>query len=264
MGLFNWLAGLFGKKPEETPQEVADRLERMADRFRNAGDEAAANAALSAADLARQAPTGDAAQRIEAEFLRSRGLRPDGRPLLPVRGRSPDDVEYVRYGTTLRNGGSRAWRYNNPGYVRCSSRSTYYGALGCDGELAIFPDVSTGMRALRQSLRDDYPGHTVRDALQLHMPPEAGTDADRLCEEAGLDAATKTEDLTDTDCEAILPALERQPGWEVGEQFERGADDSPDWAESAWEAPAENEPAETDAAGAEAGDSDETSPTDNS
>jgi hypothetical protein len=235
MGLFDWLAGLFGGKSGETAEAVADRIERCADRFGHAGDDAAAAAARAAADAARMAPTMDAARQIEAEFLRSRGLRPDGRPIKPALGRGPDGTEYVRYGTGLRAGGSRAWRYNNPGYVRCSSRSTYYGALSCDGRYAIFPDYQTGVHALRSSLRDEYPDQTVRDALRQHLPPEAGADPDRICEEAGLDPAAKVEDLTDADCGAIGPALESQSGWEAGQHFDRGAEDSPDWVDSAWD-----------------------------
>jgi hypothetical protein len=187
MGVFDWLAGLFDGKPAETPGDVADRLERVADRFGNAGDDAAAAAARAAADEARRAPTVDAARRVEAEFLHSRGLRSDGRPLKPALGRAPGDAPYVRYGTTLRTGGSRAWRYNNPGYVRCNNRSTDYGALSCDGEFAIFPDYWTDVTALRLSLCEDYPNHTVREALRLHLPPEAGADPDRAGAGCGRD-----------------------------------------------------------------------------
>ena len=260
MGLFDWLAGLFGGKPDETPEDVADRIERIADRFGSAGDDAAAAAARTAADEARRAPTADAARQIEAAFLRSRGLRPDGRPIKPEIGQGPDDTDYVRYGTTLRTGGSRAWRYNNPGYVRCSSRSTYYGALGCDGEFAIFPNYQTGLNALRLSLRDEYPGQAVGDALRQHLPPDAGVDPQRLCEEAGLDPSISVEDVTPEDFGGVGPALEAQPGWESGTQFDRDAMDNPSWIESAWEGGGGSDaPTDTDFGGR-----DEPGPTDNS
>jgi hypothetical protein len=235
MGLFDWLAGLFGGKADETPGDVADRIERFADRFSNAGNDAAAAAARTAADEARRAPAAAAARQIEADFLRSRGLRPDGRPIKPALGRAPGDAEYVRYGSTLRAGGSRAWRYNNPGYVRCSSRSTYYGALGCDGEFAIFPDYWTGVHALRLTLRDEYPGQAVGTALRQHLPPEAG-DPGRIVTEAGLDPAATVEELTEQDFGALGPTLQTQPGWQEGQQFDRDAPpaDAPNWIESAW------------------------------
>jgi hypothetical protein len=253
MGLFDWLTGLFGGKPDETPDDVADRLERIADRFSNAGDDAGSAAARTAADEARRTPTAEAARRVEAEFLRSRGLRPDGRPLKPVVGRGPD-ADYVRYGTTVRAGGTRAWRYNNPGYVRCSSRSTYYGALGCDGEFAIFPDYYTGVHALRMTLRDEYPGQPLGAALRQHLPPEAGVDPGRVCQEAGLDPATTVDDLKDVDFGAMGPALEGRPGWQAGDQFDRDAPDNPPWVDSAWGMGAEADAASPTTAGEAASD----------
>jgi hypothetical protein len=235
MGLFDWLAGLFGGKPDETPNDVADRIERIADRFANAGNDEAAAAARSAADEARRAATADEARRVEAEFLSSRGLRPDGRPIKPALGRGPDDTDYVRYGAAVRAGGSRAWRYNNPGYVRCTTQSTYYGALGCDGEFAIFPDYWTGMTALRLTLRDQYPGQSIGEALRQHLPAEAGVDPMRLFEQAGLDPATKVEDIPVEDFGGIGPALQSQPGWDPGSQFDRNAADNPNWIESVWD-----------------------------
>ena len=262
MGLFDWLAGLFGSKSDEAPADVADRLDRVADRFSNSGDDASSGAARTAADEARRASTTDEARRIEAEFLRSRGLRPDGRPMKPAVGRGPGDTSYVRYGTSVRTGGSRSWRYNNPGYVRCSNRATSYGAIGCDGEFAIFPDYQTGVHALRMTLRDEYPGRPVGEALREHLPPDAGIDPDRIFSDIGLDPQTKVEDLGDVDFGGLEPALESQPGWESGEQFDRDAATSPEWVQSAWD-----DPGTTDAISTEAdatNNTDEAAPTDNS
>ena len=264
MGLFDWLAGLFGSKADETPADVADRLDRVADRFSHSGEDAAAGTARSAADEARRASTTEAARRIEAEFLRSRGLRPDGRPMKPAVGRGPDDTDYVRYGTTVRTGGSRAWRYNNPGYVRCSSRATSYGAIGCDGVFAIFPDYHSGVYALRRTLQDEYPGRPVGEALREHLPPEAGIDPDRIFSDIGLDPQTKVDDLGDIDFGGLDSALEQQPGWESGEEFDRDTGGGPEWVQSAWDAPGGTDAVSSEAEATGSDVADEASPTDNS
>lgn len=235
MGLFDWLAGLFGGKAGETPQEVADRLERFADRCAHVGDHVGEREAREAAQEARLAPTGADARLIERDFLRSQGLGLDGRPLKPVLGERDDDgTGYVGYGRTMRAGGSRGWRYNNPGYVRCSNRSSSYGAIGCDGEYAIFPDYSTGSSALRQTLRDEHPGRPVRDALREHLPPEAG-DPDRICDEAGLDPTATTDGLTDADCEAMGRAFQSDPAWTAGDEFDRSDEAAPGWVSEAFD-----------------------------
>jgi protein-tyrosine phosphatase/membrane-associated phospholipid phosphatase len=59
----------------------------------------------------------------------------------------------------------------------------------------------------------------------------AKDDPDWICEAAGLEAAVRVEVLTDGDCGAIGPALESQPGWEEGRQFERGVEGCPAWVE---------------------------------
>lgn len=56
---------------DEEREEIGQRLERRADRFRNAGDEAAAAAAEGAAARVRQAATLAAALAIEAGLAAS-------------------------------------------------------------------------------------------------------------------------------------------------------------------------------------------------
>jgi hypothetical protein len=231
MGLFDRFLNLFRSKPGETPADVADRLDRFGDRFRNAGELEAEQAARAAAADARQAPDTAAALEIERAFLRSRGLGPDGRPPKPVRGQRRDGPEYVRYGNRVRAGGSRSWRYNNPGYVRCSDRATSYGAIGCDGEYAIFPDERTGRHALVQTLRTDHPNDTVRDALQKQLPSEANAAAvGEQLQRSGFDLDTPVSSLTDEQFETAADICRDSAGWETGEVLDRESSE-PAWSE---------------------------------
>jgi hypothetical protein len=215
---------------------VADRLERIGDRFANAGDRVGEQEARRAAMRARQAATAAEAARIEADFLKSQGLGSDGRPAKPVVG-SHAGGGYVGYGRTVREGGSVAWRYNNPGYIRCSPKSAAYGAIGCDGEFAIFPDYQTGLNALRLTLRDEHPGRPVGEALKQHLPPQAGS-IEKVMSAAKLDPGKPTDSLTDGDFKDLGKGIQESAGWEAGNEIDRSANDAPDWVSEAWEASA--------------------------
>lgn len=217
MGLLDWFLNLFRPTPGETPADVADRLDRFADRARNAGDLATEEAARLTAEDARRAPTTDAAVAIEHAFLRARGLGPDGRPPRPVRGQLATGAPYVRYGDRARSGGSLSWRYHNPGYVRCSPRSSGYGAIGCDGEYAIFPDERTGTRALLETLRTEYPDRPLGDALREHLPPEANPAGvtDQLIQQ-GFDIGASVNSFAEGQLEAAADACRACGGWESG------------------------------------------------
>jgi len=53
-------------------------------------------------------------------------------------------VHYTVYETSVRAGGSPAWRNNNPGNLEYRQLAQAHGAIGSDGRFAIFPDDATG------------------------------------------------------------------------------------------------------------------------
>src|SRR5262245_61974775 len=201
MGFFAWLRRLLGFESlappaADTIQDVADRLDRTADRFSNSTDVEGERAARDAASRARRAPTLKQALEIEREFQTARNLLQRKDKPRFSRGVGPAGQRYVSIGGVSRVGGSRAWRNNNPGYIRCSNRAIYYGAIGCDGEFAIFPDWYIGRAAMYRWLHDEYPDDTLRDALQQQLPPEAGPDAaQRIYDDCGLPPDTTVRDL---------------------------------------------------------------------
>ena len=242
MAFFRWLQSLFAGGSHAAAGdavvsafaqvcEIADRLERCADRFANAGDRDAEADARTTAEEVRRITDVAEAKRREVQFYRRRGLTDDGRSLRPQVG-TAGDSEYVRYGSTVRRGGSKGWRYNNPGYVRCSDRATYYGATGCDGEVAIFPDMHTGRRAYMRTIREDHPQRTVEEVVREQMPP---AEADAMLATLGGTAAVKVSDLTDADCEAVAAA--GAAAVESGGSFDRDSPDAPDWAGEIWDNP---------------------------
>jgi hypothetical protein len=265
MGFLDWLFGLWTRKAaptEDTVDDVADRLDRCGDRFRNAGDAESEQAARAAADAARRSGGLVQALRIEREFLAAHGLsdQPVPSSLKPLVGRAkdPSGSRFVRFGNSVRVGGSRGWRNNNPGYIRCGNRATTYGAIGCDGEYAIFPDAQTGSQALLNCLRDQYPSHTLKEALREQLPPEeVGKDAaDEIQRKTGLDPDQNVGQLSEEQLREIAEAIQGGGCWVPGDTYESGGL-APDWVDSMWN--------ESDAAEVSAVDtSAETSSTDDS
>ena len=224
--------------PEETIADVAERLDRCADRYQNAGDEPGEAAAREAAEAVRKCDSLDMALRIERVFLLACGVLQE-----PAGTRKPrvglSDVAGKPYVATISNvraGGSRGWRNNNPGYIPCSDRAVYYGALGCDGMYAIFPDEYTGRGALGPWIRATYPDRTVHEVLRELLPAdEIGLDViDRLDKQGGIDPEMRTEDLDDAQCARLADALVADVSWLVGESYDSDSGTAPAWVESLW------------------------------
>ncbi len=222
MGLFDWLFGRGAASGGEAAYDVADRLDRAADRFRNAGDRKGENAARRAAAEARRCRRAADALAVERAFFTR--WRDPGKPVAGRVGSS--GPEFVQYGNSMRAGGTREWRYNNPGRVPCTDRSSSYGAIGCDGELAIFPDYSAGVLGLSHYLRDEYHEKKLRDALGDHLDG-TGIDPNALIARSGLNPDAKVADLTDADVSAFGDACREGGGWQEGNQSDRGSESSP-------------------------------------
>lgn len=80
----------------------------------------------------------------------------------------------------VRQGGSRAWRNNNPGNVHSGEFANQHGAIGEAGGFAVFPDDATGGAALK--------------AVSHYAPPKENNTkayAQNLQKLTGLDGKTK-------------------------------------------------------------------------
>lgn len=244
MGLIRWLLNLLlGSKAasrrasstEESIEDVADRIDRFGDRCRNAGDTVGADAARDASRKARQARSVEAAWQIERDLLNKRGHR-EPKIVKPLAGRDSRGEPMVRYRNETRVGGSVGWRNNNPGYIRCDDRLSRYGAISCDGEYAIFEDEAAGRGAMVEYLRQEYPSHTLEEALRMQLPAEAGPDAvERILENARLDPATRVAELTLDQIGTVADTFPDIAGWRLGESVEAAPDES---SGPAWDDPA--------------------------
>lgn len=116
----------------------------------------------------------------------------------------------------VRQGGSRAWRNNNPGNLRKSQFASEQGAIGEAGGFAVFATQEAGRLALKALLQTETYGKlTIEEAVKRYAPPsENGTAAytKNLIKLTGLDVKTKLASLTDQEIDAVVKAIQTLEG----------------------------------------------------
>ena len=125
---------------------------------------------------------------------------------------------------TIRSGGKRAWRCNNPGNLIASSysKSKARGCIGTvtDGavEYAIYPDYKTGHEALVVLLRGSvYSPLTLREAMKRYDSKNLQY-IDTIVKITKLDPERSIKSLSDEEFELFWKAIEQTEKWEVGEE----------------------------------------------
>jgi hypothetical protein len=120
----------------------------------------------------------------------------------------------------VRQGGSRAWRNNNPGNIRYTEFSRQHGAIGTAGGFAVFPDYQAGRNALSLLLRNaKYIHLSISAAISRYAPPKEN-DTERylalMARMTGLDIQRRLVDLNASDFEKVVGAIQQIEGYIVG------------------------------------------------
>lgn len=72
---------------------------------------------------------------------------------------------------TVKHGGHRNWRNNNPGNIEYGDFAIANGAIGTDGRFAIFSTMEDGYRAQMNLLSgDSYRNKTIAQAIKRYAP----------------------------------------------------------------------------------------------
>lgn len=147
-------------------------------------------------------------------------------------------------GDVVREGGSRAWRNNNPSNMIWGDAAKRLGAIGHDEKrhghvMAIFPDRETGDKAREYMLFESgwgkqlatkgdygaglgYRDKTVSQALTSHSPPEAGNDTAAYIRDA-LEALggqnKRMGDLTPNERRILLDIIDKKEGQGAGVEY---------------------------------------------
>lgn len=211
---FDWILRLLfgrGGSPDGI-DEIAERLERYADRYANAGDFERADRARQAAKAARRAATVDHAKAIEERCL----AELEGTASKPTpKKRTPSAAK----STVSRKptGQPSAWRNNNPGRLRYDD-AVEYGATSADDDgYAIFEDQVQGLKALCSWLMHHSNANTLEEALGQAMPQNVGKSPAQLLQSLQIDPSQSLQNLTDDQLQAVAAAFEQQDDATTGE-----------------------------------------------
>jgi hypothetical protein len=122
--------------------------------------------------------------------------------------------------SVLYKGGSRAWRNNNPGNIRISDFSISKGAIGSEGDFAIFPTYEMGYSAIGDLLAGPaYNNLTIYQAIRKYAPPiENNTSSyqQQVKKYTGLDINRKISSLSAIELTRVSDAIQRVEGYTVG------------------------------------------------
>lgn len=151
-------------------------------------------------------------------------------------------------GDVIREGGSRAWRNNNPSNMIWGGAAKRLGAIGHDEKrqghvMAIFPNKEAGDKAREYMLFESgwgkqlatkgdygaglgYKDKTVAQALTSHSPPEAGNDTAAYIRDAlaALGGQNKRMgDLTPDERRTLLDVIDKKEGQDEGNEYTKNA-----------------------------------------
>ncbi len=125
---------------------------------------------------------------------------------------------------TIRSGGRRAWRCNNPGNLKKSpySMSKKRRAIGFAGDssdvYAVYADYETGHEALVLMLRGNiYSPLTLEQASKKYVSSDPNH-IHKIVKMTNLDPKRTIKSLTDKEFEVYWKAIEKNEGWEVGRE----------------------------------------------
>jgi hypothetical protein len=168
-----------------------------------------------------QAPPSPADTQASGAY---QSARREGRGLTTVYVR-PDGTEDVY------QGGSMAWRNNNPGNLKDGAFARRHGAIGGytndKGTFAIFPDAATGESARQALLKGPSYSDLTLDGFVAKYAPKNENDTAKyqaqMRQALGVDGSTRLRDLRDEQWGELFAAVRRKEGAIPGRVSTRAA-----------------------------------------
>lgn len=136
------------------------------------------------------------------------------------------DVEMSDGFIYRRTGGTISWRYNNPGNIKFGQFARMHKAVGPGwGKHAVFPTYEIGKWAKKQLLFTPirrYYNLSIAETMKYYAPVGDGQNNPAIYSRYvvnrvnGVTLDTKLRDMTPTQQDQMLVAMERFEGWRPG------------------------------------------------
>lgn len=138
------------------------------------------------------------------------------------------NIVKLRNGRTVKRTGARNWRNHNPGNISNGQFSRRTGAVGGDSRFAIYPNYQTGRRAKEILLFEDnrnlagrgaYKDMSIYNAIHQYAPPTENNTQNyinQITRAVGVPSSTILKNLSASQRQAMLSAMERIEGYRVG------------------------------------------------
>lgn len=121
---------------------------------------------------------------------------------------------------TIRTGGTRSWRNNNPGNLRHGAFTKRHGAIGEAGGFAVFPSAETGLLALTRLLQvPRYQSLTLSLAINRFAPKtENNTEnyINFIIRHTNITAETQLSTLTPAQLTRLAATIQQMEGYRPG------------------------------------------------
>jgi hypothetical protein len=121
---------------------------------------------------------------------------------------------------TIRSGGTKAWRNNNPGNMTYKGGfATRHGAIGSAGGMGVFPTEAIGRQALIDLLKSsNYNTLKITNLPEKYDKDNAQEYRRMLLSISKLDPNKCIKNLNGKEFDQLLKAIERIEGWEMGQE----------------------------------------------
>lgn len=116
-------------------------------------------------------------------------------------------------------GGSRAWRNQNPGNMVIGKVSLRNNVIGKAGGFAVFPDYETGHKALIDLLINEYGSWNLIQLMNKYAPPKSNNTKKYIAfikKKTGINELTPLKDYPKDAFTKLWRAIEQMEGWRKG------------------------------------------------